>query len=146
MHTSNLPDPRLDAQFYAGVPVKRLFAWMLDAVIIFVLCAIVVILTVGLGALIFPLLAFAANLAYRVGCLYVWSATLGMRMMGIEIRNKDGDRVDQSEAFFHSGLYILITLTGFGVPATAIAMLINDRGQGLHDMVLGTTAINRPAD
>lgn len=146
MHNTQLPDPILDAQFYAGVPVKRLIAWALDAVIIFVLCAIFVVLTAGLGAFIFPLIAFAANLAYRVGCLYAWSATIGMRLMGIEIRNKDGDRVDPNEALFHSGLYILITLTGFGVPASAIAMLINDRGQGLHDMVLGTTAINRPAD
>lgn len=105
-----------------------------------------VIQTVGLGAFIFPLLAFAADLAYRGGCLYAWSATLGIRMMGIEIRNKDGDRVDANEVLFHSGLYIGITLTGFGVPATAIAMLINERGQGLQDMVLETTAINRPTD
>ncbi|WGI20664.1 RDD family protein [Amylibacter sp. IMCC11727] len=146
MQISHLPDPKLDAQFYAGVPIKRLVAWGIDFLVVFVFSIALVIVTAGLGAFIFPLLIFIANLGYRIGCLYKWSATLGMRMVGIEIRNMNGDRVDQKEAVFHTGLYVLITMTGLGIPATALAMLINDRGQGLHDMVLGTTAINRPLD
>ena len=146
MHNTQLPDPVLDAQFYAGVPIKRLFAWMIDVVVVFVITIALVLLTIGLGIFVFPLLLFGANLAYRILSLRKWSATLGMRLMGIEVRNMHGNRLEPNEAVFHTGLYILITLTGLGIPATILAMLINDRGQGLHDMLLGTTAINRPAD
>lgn len=146
MQNSQLPDPKLDVQFYQGVPFKRLLAWGIDVVLVFAICIGLVIVSVGLGAFVFPLLAFAANLGYRIWCLSKWSATLGMRLVGIEIRNMQGNRLDTTEATFHTGLHVFITLTGLGVPASALAMMINDRGQGLHDMVLGTTAINRPAD
>ena len=29
-----LPDPRLNAEFYADIPAKRLLAWVIDTVII----------------------------------------------------------------------------------------------------------------
>ncbi|MDB9857215.1 RDD family protein [Amylibacter sp.] len=146
MQKSHLPDPKLDSQFYDGVPFKRLFAWVIDATLIFAICIGLVVITVGFGAFIFPLLAFVANIIYRIYCLTKWSATLGMRVLGIEIRNMQGDRIDQREASFHTGLYIFLTLTGLGIPASALAMLVTERGQGLHDLILGTTAINRPLD
>ncbi len=146
MQKSQLPDPKLDSQFYAAVPFKRLFAWVIDAVIIFAICIGLVVVTVGIGAFIFPLLAFITNVIYRIYCLTKWSATLGMRVMGIEIRNMQGNRDDQHEASYHTALYIFFTLTGLGIPACALAMLITERGQGLHDMMLGTTAINRTLD
>jgi len=146
MQTSHLPDPTLDAQFYAGVPIKRIFAWCIDVVLVTILCFGLVIITLGLGAFIFPLLAFGANLAYRIYGLNTWSATLGMRMVGIEIRNMQGDRLDLKEATLHTLLFVFIFITGLGVFANALSVLISDRGQGLHDMILGTAAINRPAD
>lgn len=146
MTQSQLPDPVLDAQFYEGVPIKRLFAWFIDVVVVFAICVGLVILTVGMGAFIFPALAFLANIAYRIFCLNKWSATLGMRIVGIEIRNDQGNHLDLSESAFHTGLFIFITMTGLGVPATALAMLLSEKGQGLHDLLLGTTAINRPLD
>ena len=30
---SGLPDPELDRQFYAGVPARRLVAWLIDLVL-----------------------------------------------------------------------------------------------------------------
>jgi uncharacterized RDD family membrane protein YckC len=146
MQYSHLPDPILDAQFYEGVPFKRLFAWIIDVFLVLAICIGLIVITFGAGAFIFPLLAFAANIAYRIFCLTKWSATLGMRFAGIEIRNIEGNRLDQKDATFHTGLYVFITLTGLGIPASALAMLVNERGQGLHDMVLGTVAINRPLD
>jgi len=32
--TQGLPDPTTDAEFYEGVPARRLIAWIIDAVII----------------------------------------------------------------------------------------------------------------
>jgi uncharacterized RDD family membrane protein YckC len=146
MQYSHLPDPILDAQFYEGVPFKRLFAWIIDVVLVLAICIGLVVITIGAGLFIFPLLAFAANIAYRIFCLTKWSATLGMRFAGIEFRNIEGNRLDHKDASFHTGLYVLISLTGLGILASALAMLVNERGQGLHDMVLGTVAINRPLD
>lgn len=146
MQISHLPDPKLDAQFYDGVPVKRLFAWVIDVLVVFAICIALIVLTIGFGAFIFPVLAFLANLGYRMFALANWSATLGMRLVGIEIRNKDGDRVSRQEAVLHTALYIFISLTALGIPANILAILLTERGQGLHDLILGTTAINRPLD
>ena len=96
---SGLPDPDYDAEFYTDVPSKRLIAWVIDTVLI---AAIVFVLTF-LGFLI-PLL-FLPVLFAVVGFLYRWStiasrsATPGMRVMAIELMNRDGQPLDGGTAF-----------------------------------------------
>lgn len=146
MQNSLLPDPRLDAQFYDGVPAKRLVAWAIDLIAVLGICLAFIIASLGLMAFIFPVLAFVANLAYRVFCISKWSATLGMRVTGIEVRNASGDRLTGAQAFWHTGLFIFVFMSGLGIVANILCILLNDRGQGLHDLLLGTAAINRPAE
>lgn len=141
---SGLPDPNIDKQFYDGVPFKRLLAWGIDFAIIIVLAIISVIASFGLGAFAFPLLLFCINVGYRIFMLYNSSATIGMRLAGIEIRNRRGDRLDLSEAAWHTGLYTLVAISVLALAFSMIMMMINSRKQGLHDYFLGTTAINRP--
>lgn len=144
-HTTPLPDPELDPQFYDGVAARRLVAWCLDLLVLAGLLVATVLASFGLLALIFPLLAFALNLGYRAWSLSRWSATLGMRALGIEIRNRNGDRLTPAEAFGHTCIYVLTMMTILGGVAHVVAILVSARGQGLHDMLLGTVAINRPA-
>ena len=49
-----------------------------------------------------------------------------------------------TEAAWHTGLYTALSLLFFTLVISMVMMLVNARGQGLHDYFLGTTAINRP--
>ena len=142
----HLPDPELDAQFYDGVPVKRLLAWVLDVLIVAALVLGALIASVGLLAFLFPILTLGLNLGYRIWAVNRWSATLGMRALGIELRNSRGDRLTLSESVAHSTIYAIAFMTLIGAVVNVVMILVTDRGQGLHDMILGTTAINSPVD
>ena len=91
-----LDDPRL----YYGVRTRRIFAFLIDALVIAVLtlgAAVVVfflgIFTLGLGWLLYPILWPAMALVY---CAFTLggpnSATPGMRTQGLEARFLDGSR------------------------------------------------------
>jgi uncharacterized RDD family membrane protein YckC len=142
---SGLPDPLLDPQFYDGVLPKRLIAWIVDAVIVGALWMVLVIGTLGTFALFMFFGLLLVNFAYRVFMVSRYSATLGMMLVGIELRNGRGDRLDEMHALWHVVLFLFLMVFFFINVISMIMMLFNPRGQGLHDMVIGTTAINRPA-
>lgn len=146
MTFTHLPDPELDAQFYDGVTAKRLVAWVIDVCIVFGLVLAAIMLTFGLIAFIFPLMVLALNIGYRAWAIHKWSATLGMRAVGIELRNAAGDKLDTAQAIGHTVIFVFAFATVIGALVNMVMMLVTDRGQGLSDMILGTTAINRPAD
>lgn len=141
---SGLPDPQTDQQFYTGVPFKRFLAWIVDFIIIMLLAVVAVVATFGIGAFMFPLILLCINLGYRIFTLSRNSATLGMILTGIEIRNHRGDKLSPTEAAWHTGIYTVVMIFFFGLIISVIMMLVNERGQGIHDYLLGTTAINRP--
>lgn len=147
---NHLPDPEYDAQFYQGVPGKRVAAWIVDFLIVLAaaLAATLVIgiLTLGLGFVFFPGILFLVSFFYRTLTIAEGSATWGMRVMGIEFRTRQGYRLDFLTAAVHTGIFMFLMATIVGWIATAIAILVTPYKQGLPDLVLGTTAINRPAD
>lgn len=148
----SVPDPLHDRQFYEGVPMRRLVAFCIDLGVILVLWCIVLvvgllvsILTLGLGT---PL---AAAVFAGTGFLYRWvmlaerSATIGMLMTGIEVRDAGGDRLNPVIAFLHvAGFYASVFLTPLLVIGWFL-MLSSPYRRLLHDLVLGTVVINRPA-
>ena len=138
-----LPDPETRPEFYASVPLKRAFAWFADLILIAILTAIVVPFTAFIGAFFLPFLFFVVGFLYRWVLLSNGSATLGMRLAAIEFRNSGGDHFDANTAFLHTAGYTVSFLI-FPLQLLSIAlMLISERGQGLNDHVLGTTAVNR---
>jgi uncharacterized RDD family membrane protein YckC len=140
-----LPDPDALPGFYAGVPLKRLFAWMADSVIILVLTLVAVPFTAFTALFFFPLLWLAVGFVYRVATLATASATPGMRLAGIEFRDRWGRPFDLGHAVLHTLGYTLSISTLLVQAASVALMLTGARGQGLTDLVLGTAAINRPA-
>lgn len=143
---SGLPDPIQDAQFYAGVPVKRFVAWIIDVCIVLAVSLGFIVVTLGIGALVAPIFMFSFNLAYRIYFLTKQSATPGMRLCGIEIRNNLGERLGFEQAVWHTGVFTFAFMFFFTNMISIVMMLVGQRGQGLHDYVLGTTAVNRPVD
>lgn len=139
-----LPDPDTQAGFYADVPAKRFFAWLLDSMVIFALSVLMIPLTFFAGLFVFPLLWFTVGLVYRIVTVTRRSATPGMRLMGIELRNSRGESFDLVTASLHTILYSVMLATLVLQVISIVLMLTGPRAQGLHDMLLGTAAINRP--
>ncbi|MBA3449487.1 MAG: RDD family protein [Pseudaminobacter sp.] len=136
---------RLDeARAYDGVRTRRVLAFLIDYLIVFLLLipvAIVVflfgIVTLGLGWALFAILGPA------VALIYIWNtlggrnqATVGMRMMGIRLDRLDGKPVDGMLAVVHSVLF----WAGNAVltPLILLATLFTDRKRTVHDLLLGT--------
>lgn len=147
---AGLPDPERDQQFYDGVPTRRFVAWCVDVVIVLLigvpLATVFGLMTLFVGFSIFPLIVAATGFAYRVLTIASGSATWGMRFTGIELRRGDGSRLDFPYALAHTTLYA-VCVAFFPLQLISCATILGSRYcQSLGDMLLGTTAINRPAD
>ena len=140
-----LPDPDTAPAFYRGVAVKRALAWVIDVTLVALLCVLVLPFTAFTGLFFFPLLMLVVGFFYRWATLAGGSATWGMRLMSIEIRDLHGARLTGGTALLHTAGYTVSVVTAPLQLVSMIAMLLTPRGQGLTDMVLGTTAINKPA-
>ena len=139
-----LPDPDADAQFYAGVPAKRLVAFIIDVVLVWGIAILVSLLTLGVGFLILGFLIAVIDLIYRTMTIGSQSATIGMRLMGIELRTFGGDRFNTGHAFIHTLLFYAM-LAFVIVQLISVIMMGGSRyGRGLHDFIVGSTMINRP--
>jgi uncharacterized RDD family membrane protein YckC len=139
-----LPDPDYDHAFYDGVPAKRLFAWVVDVLIVTVITFILGLLTLSVLWWIWPLTFIAVSFLYRAGSIAAWSATPGMRLMNIELRNSMGARFSGGEAVLHTLAFMVAT--GFLILQiiSIVMMVLGSRHQGLHDILIGSAAINRP--
>jgi uncharacterized RDD family membrane protein YckC len=140
-----LPDPVLDSQFYQGVRAKRLAAFFIDLIAVFAITFALSILTIGVGFLIFAPVFLVVNLTYRALTMAAGSATPGMWLTGIEIRNRVGNRLSATEAALHTVLFLLAFFFVILQVISLFLMLTTARGQGLHDLFMGTAAILRPA-
>ena len=141
----NLADPVTQPQFYKDVASKRLIAWVIDTVLIVLIAAIIVPFTAFVAAFFFLGLVAVVSFIYRTITLASGSATLGMRLMAIEIRDASGARLDLSGAFLHTLGY---TISWAVTPLQLISIVLmatSNRGQGLSDLVMGSAALNRRA-
>ena len=139
-----LPDPDHDHLFYDGVPAKRLIAWIVDVIIVTAITFTLGLLTLSLLWWVWPLVYIAVDLIYRSATIATGSATYGMRLMAIELRGPTAARLSRGEAVLHTLLFMVAM--GFMVlqVISILMMSIGVRHQGLHDLLLGTVAMNRP--
>ncbi|CAM5371227.1 putative RDD family membrane protein YckC [Aquamicrobium terrae] len=142
-----IPSGLDDYRLYSGVRTRRIFAWLIDYLMIGLLTipfAILVfllgVLTLGLGWMLFSFLVPA------VAAIYVWNtlggrnqATWGMRMMDIRLERLDGTRIDGMTAVVHTVLFwaanVILT------PLVLLVTLFTDRKRTLHDLLLGTVVV-----
>ncbi|SHL67981.1 RDD family protein [Roseovarius litoreus] len=141
----HIPDPVTQPEFYRDVPLKRLIAWIVDTILILLICLAILPFTAFTGLLFFPALLLFVGFGYRVVTIARGSATWGMRLVAIEFRTLDGRRFDLTLAFLHTlGLTFSFALPFLQV-ISVVLMLTTARAQGLTDHVLGTVALNRRA-
>ncbi|MEM6943932.1 MAG: RDD family protein [Pseudomonadota bacterium] len=151
MQAAGFPDPIADRQFYEGVPARRLAAFFVDLLVILVLLGGVTLVVALLGlvtfglAFVFLVPAFAlTGIIYRTTMIMERSATLGMMLMGIELRDARGERLETVLAAVHSAVFTAFSY----LPPVMILSLAwaawNPRGQLFHDILCQTVMINRP--
>lgn len=137
------PDPHHQPEFYEGVPFKRLIAWVIDTGLIALICVAILPFTLFTGIFFFGFLVIVVGFAYRVITLANGSATWGMRIMSMEIRDAQDRPLGLGLAFLHTLGYSL-SLTVIVVQVISIVLMCTSaRAQGLTDMVLGTVPMNR---
>lgn len=140
-------DPAVHPELYDGVRTRRIFAFVVDAVIVFflmivayIVISILGVLTLGLGFLLLPAVWPLVAILYAV--LTVGgptSATPGMRFMGIAIRTVPGGRPDYLLALLHAlGFWFSVAIL---TPLVLVVALFTERKQLLHDLVLSTIAV-----
>mgnify|MGYP000268275291 CR=1 FL=1 len=138
------PDPDTDPQFYQGVAAKRLLAFALDVVAVWGAVILVSLLTFGIGFFFFAFLLVIVDAVYRIATITNQSATPGMRIMGIELRDAQGQRFNFVHAVAHTIMFYIAT--GFVIVQliSVLMMAGSYYGRGVHDLPLGSTMINRP--
>lgn len=150
--TIEASDPGLlsDPRALDGVLSRRVFAFIVDYLIIAgitvalaILVGLLGILTLGLGWLLF---AVWGPIVALIALTYVWrtlggpsQATPGMQMMGIKLIRLDGAPIDGLTAVVHSVLFWAgnVVLT----PLILLATLFTDYKRTVHDLLLGTAVV-----
>ena len=130
-----------------GVLTKRIFAFLADAVFVFLLCipvSIVIlflgVVTLGLGWLLYAIMFPAVAILYVAATMGgPEQATIGMRINNIHIEQLDGHKIDPLTAVVHSVLFwagnVILT------PLVLLVTLFSDRKRALHDLLLGTIVV-----
>ena len=146
-------DPWAQPELFRGVLTRRVFAFMVDLVVlaipVIMVCLFIAVfglVTLGLGWALFWLVSPASviwALIYYGACLGGrHSATLGMRLMDLELRTWYG-----APGYFVLGAMHAVVFwvsVSFLTPFILLIGLFNGRRQLLHDIVLGTVVINSP--
>jgi uncharacterized RDD family membrane protein YckC len=144
-------DPATQPELFEGVLARRVVAVLIDLIIItvpLIFLAIFIfmfgLVTLGLGWFLFflmsPIAVIWALVYYGMTFAGPASATIGMRVVDIEMRTWYG-----TPCYFVLGAVhaIMFWLTvSFLTPFVLLVALFNDRRRLLHDVLVGTTVIN----
>jgi uncharacterized RDD family membrane protein YckC len=147
-------DPVTQPEYFEGVLSRRVLAFVVDVIIItvpVVFAALFIllfgVLTLGLGWLLFWLLPAGvtiwAILYYGLTFGSPKSATIGMRMMDLEMRTWYGAPCYFLLGAVHAVLY-WISVSAL-TPLILLVAFFNARRRLLHDMVVGTIVVNNEA-
>lgn len=146
-------DPALNPELFEGVLPRRIVAFIVDVIVVavpVVLAAIFIfafgLVTLGLGWGLYwffpPATVIWAIVYFGVTLGSPRSATVGMRVMDLEMRTWYG-----APAYFVLGAVHAIGFwftISFLTPFILLVCFFNERRRLLHDILLGTVVINNP--
>jgi uncharacterized RDD family membrane protein YckC len=144
-------DPYLQPELFRGVAIRRAIAFLIDMIVLSIPVVLAVIfiavfglITLGLGWALFWLISPAsviwALVYYGATLGGPHSATIGMRVMDLELRTWYGAPGYFLLGAMHAVLFwISISVLS---PFVLLIGLFNARRRLLHDFVLGTVIIN----
>jgi uncharacterized RDD family membrane protein YckC len=144
-------DPWTQPELFRGVLTRRIFAFLIDLVVLsvpvilgYLFIAVFGLITLGLGWVLFwlawPASVIWAVIYYGTSLGGPHSATLGMRVMDLELRTWYGAPGYFVLGAMHAVLFwISVSMLS---PLVLLVGLFNGRRRLLHDIVLGTVVIN----
>jgi uncharacterized RDD family membrane protein YckC len=147
-------DPWLQPELFHGVLSRRVFAFLIDLVLLSIPIVLAVVfisvfglVTLGLGWALFwivsPASVIWALIYYGATLGGPHSATMGMRMMDLEMRTWYGEPSYFVMGAAHAVLFwASITMLS---PLVLLVGPFNARRRLLHDIVLGTVIVNASA-
>ena len=144
-------DPWTQPELFRGVLTRRVFAFLIDLVVLsipvilgYVFIAVFGLITLGLGWALFwlawPATVIWAVIYYGASIGGPHSATMGMRVMDLQLRTWYG-----APGYFVLGAVHAIAFwfsVSFFSPFVLLVAFFNHRRRLLHDIVLGTVIIN----
>lgn len=144
-------DPNLQPELFRGVLTRRVFAFLIDLVVLsvpvilgYIFIAVFGVITLGLGWMLFwlawPATVIWAVVYYGASIGGPHSATMGMRAMDLELRTWYGEPGYFVLGATHAVLF-WVSVT-FLSPLVVLVGLFNGRRRLLHDVILGTVVIN----
>jgi uncharacterized RDD family membrane protein YckC len=144
-------DPANEPELFEGVLARRVVAFLIDLIIIsvpLIFLAIFIfifgLVTLGLGWFLFflmsPVAVIWALVYYGMTFGSPASATVGMRVVDIEMRTWYGTPSYFVLGAVHAIMFWLAV--SFLTPFILLVGLFNDRRRLLHDMLVGTIVIN----
>jgi uncharacterized RDD family membrane protein YckC len=144
-------DPDLEPELFRGVLTRRVFAFLIDLVVLsvpvilgYIFIAVFGLITLGLGWVLFwlawPASVIWAVVYYGASLGGPRSATIGMRVMDLELRTFYGAPGYFVLGAMHAVLFWVSV--SFLSPLVLLIGLFNGRRRLLHDIVLGTVVIN----
>lgn len=141
-------NPVTEPQLFDAVIRKRCMAFIIDVIAIAIIwvfaiavVAVLGILTLGLGWLLFGLVFPAVGLGYNAVTIGgPKSATIGQRVMGLTVPMWFGGKVTPLVAAFHALLFWFTLVVFFPLLLWAF---FDSRKRCLHDILAGVVVINR---
>src|SRR6202795_2166428 len=144
-------DPWTQPELFRGVLTRRVFAFLIDLIVLSIpvilaclFIAVFGVVTLGLGWALFWLVSPASIIWAVIYCGASLggphSATLGMRVMDLELRTWYGAPSYFVLGAMHAVLFWLSI--SFLSPLVLLVGLFNGRRRLLHDILLGTVVIN----
>ncbi len=139
-----VPPPGTPLVMRRGGSGRRALAWLVDGVP-FGLAAVGLVAWLGAGdlRLVLQLLAVVglASFAYQTLSHALLGATLGKRLLGLQVVGPDGDRPGPGRSALRAALAVAgVAALGVG-PLLALFTL---SGRALHDLLAGTTVVDAP--
>jgi uncharacterized RDD family membrane protein YckC len=144
-------DPYAQPDLFRGVLTRRVIAFLIDLVVLsipivlaVIFIAVFGIVTLGLGWALFWLISPATVIwpvvYYGMSLGGPHSATVGMRVMNLQMRTFSG-----APGYFVLGAAHAVLFwasVSLLTPLVLVVGLLNGRRQLLHDLVLGTVVVN----
>jgi uncharacterized RDD family membrane protein YckC len=147
--TTPLPDPATAPELFDGVLTRRVFAFLIDMVVISIMVVAISIVGAIAGFLTLGLAWLALIIIIPLSVVIYYAATLGshrrstigMSMMDLVLTPTRDTRLNGPVAFVHALLFwVSVWITG---PIPLLVPLVTPRRQMAHDLIMGTLMVRR---
>ncbi|WP_096704395.1 RDD family protein [Magnetospirillum sp. 15-1] len=156
-NTPEWDDPWGQPRYYMGITARRIYAYLIDLVVVGLLLGMMWIAAIIVGALTFTLLwpvmlllIALTPIAYHTLTIGgPRAATLGMRAAGIRVMSVGANAFDDNgrPSLLQAAVQTVCFYGSVAVTCWLIlgVALFNPRRRTVHDMLAGTVVVNDPA-